>query len=232
MFIPWSFSPLVLRPALWLDASDASTIYSGSSLAAPDGAISQWLDKSGNGHHATQSTGVSQALRKTGIKNGRDLVRFDGANDFFYTPGLGPLSIEYTIFTVFKSNSPSATQCVVYNGFTGSNGYGLYLISSQVDVLQGGVAILSDGSSNTNFESVSIRRNSSVNAMTRNGASASLSGNAAPNASTGAIGIGGPITSGNTLDGDIAEILFFDFALSDLERTAIESYLNAKWSIY
>ena len=65
--------------------ADASTLYdatTGGSLVAADGAVARWEDKSGNARHVTQSTGTFQPLRKTAIKNSRDVVRFDGANDY------------------------------------------------------------------------------------------------------------------------------------------------------
>jgi hypothetical protein len=79
------FNPLSLSPALWLDASDASTLFdatSGGSLVAADGAVARWEDKSGNSRHATQSGSTARPLRKTSIINGKDVLRFDGSNDW------------------------------------------------------------------------------------------------------------------------------------------------------
>ena len=50
---------------LWLDASDETTITKDS-----DGLVSQWNDKSGNGHHATQSTPANQPTFDTDQING------------------------------------------------------------------------------------------------------------------------------------------------------------------
>ena len=51
--------------ALWLDASDPSSITKDS-----NGLVSQWNDKSGNGHHATQSTSANQPTFDTDHING------------------------------------------------------------------------------------------------------------------------------------------------------------------
>jgi hypothetical protein len=57
---PRTFTPLSLSPALWLDASDTSTLFDVSgNVVAPDGAIARWEDKSGNGRHAVKK------IRKT-----------------------------------------------------------------------------------------------------------------------------------------------------------------------
>jgi hypothetical protein len=70
---------------LWLDASDSATLFdatSGGSLVAADGGVARWEDKSGNGRHMTQGTAGSRPARKTAIQGGRDVLRFDGSNDF------------------------------------------------------------------------------------------------------------------------------------------------------
>jgi hypothetical protein len=69
---------------LWLDASDASTLYdatTGGSLVAADGGVARWEDKSGNARHATESTEANRPVRKTSQKNGLDTILFDGSND-------------------------------------------------------------------------------------------------------------------------------------------------------
>lgn len=70
---------------LWLDASDASTLYdatSGGSLVAADGAVARWEDKSGNARHFTQSDVSRRPLRKTAVQNSKDVIRLDGSNDY------------------------------------------------------------------------------------------------------------------------------------------------------
>ena len=37
---------------------------------------------------------------------------------------------------------------------------------------------------------------------------------------------------GSALNGDIAELLFFNSALNTTDRQNVESYLNTKWAIY
>jgi hypothetical protein len=70
---------------LWLDASDSATLFdatTGGSLVAADGGVARWEDKSGNSRHMTQGTAGSRPARKTAIQGGRDVLRFDGSNDF------------------------------------------------------------------------------------------------------------------------------------------------------
>jgi hypothetical protein len=85
-FTPAIWTPAQISTSLWLDASDAATLFdavSGGSPVAADGAVARWQDKSGNDRHATQSASGSRGLRKTSIQNSLDVVRLDGTNDFF-----------------------------------------------------------------------------------------------------------------------------------------------------
>jgi hypothetical protein len=85
-FTPAIWTPAQISTSLWLDASDAATLFdavSGGSLVAADGAVARWQDKSGNARHVTQAASGSRALRKTAVQNGLDVLRMDGSNDFF-----------------------------------------------------------------------------------------------------------------------------------------------------
>jgi hypothetical protein len=69
----------------WYDASDASTLFNattGGSLVASDGGVARWEDKSGNARHFTQSSSGSRPTRKTAVQGGKDVLMFDGSNDF------------------------------------------------------------------------------------------------------------------------------------------------------
>jgi hypothetical protein len=86
--------------SLWLDASDATSILLNAS------AVSGWNDKSGNGRHFTQTSGVCQPTYVTSSINSKNIVRFDGSNDFM-TGSSGCNSLfqnvgEYTILATYK----------------------------------------------------------------------------------------------------------------------------------
>ena len=119
---------------LWLDASDASTLYdatTGGSLVAADGGVARWEDKSGNARHATQSTSGDRPLRKTSVQGGKDVLRFDGSGD---TLSIGDdatfkflHSANSTVFIALtrSSSSGSAIMCT-NNGGTGTVGWSSY----------------------------------------------------------------------------------------------------------
>lgn len=46
-------------------------------------AVARWEDQSGNARHATQSTSGFRATLRTSVQNGRNIIRFDGTDDFY-----------------------------------------------------------------------------------------------------------------------------------------------------
>lgn len=238
VFASAAFSPLSLSPALWLDASDASTLYDstvGGSLVAADGAIARWEDKSGNGRHATQSTGVSQPLRKTGIQNGRDVARFDGANDYMAgsLPALG--AGEYTVFIASKQNSSANYETIITLGGD-ANYSALIPTKSHTDYLFVG-SIFNDYLQTTNSlvgnKIISIKRSGSTGYAWINGSATSpASASIVSQNIVADYKIGGLPVYSQMLNGDVLEVIVFPTALSDTDRQAVESYLNAKWAIY
>ena len=64
--------PTVLRPALWLDADDVSTI----SIAT---GVSEWRDKGPNARNVSQGTGGTQPTRTLDGLNGRAVLSFNGS---------------------------------------------------------------------------------------------------------------------------------------------------------
>jgi hypothetical protein len=66
------WSPDVLRTALWLDASDISTITVATG-------VSEWRDKSGLGRNVTQGTGIAQPTLTLNELNGKSVLSFNGS---------------------------------------------------------------------------------------------------------------------------------------------------------
>lgn len=238
MFHPWSFSPLVLRPALWLDASDASTIYdatSGGSLVAPDGAIARWEDKSGNGRHATQGTGVSQPLRKTAIQNGRDVIRFDGSNDYLSgsLPAIG--TGNYTCFIVTIHNSTANFDTSYLLGGDAADS-ALLVTKGNTDVLLVGRIsgdFLATSNNITGVKSITVKRDGSlVYGWVNNSSTTPASANPGAQDIAANYKIGAIPLFAQHMNGDVVEFLVFTSALSDSDRAAVEAYLNSKWAIY
>ena len=263
---------------LWLDASDAGSLYdatSGGSLVAADGGVARWEDKSGNGRHATQSTAGSRPARKTAIQGGKDVLRFDGSDDFFTIPSS-------TAAFKFLHDGDSTVFVVMKPGTSANPGHGRYTLVSNIrdggservgfeinhrdsdpstendfvdlQVFKGVGGNYPIYSSNNNFypsgsfavvsavlnpqdatsgNRVALRRNGG-NLSTANsplGANQAVSTSNADQDLNISRRPGGNFAADGFVNGDYAEIIMYDSALSSGDREAVESYLLAKWGI-
>lgn len=93
------WTPAQITTSLWLDAADSSTITTVS------GAVSQWNDKSGNNRHATQSTASQRPTLIAADRLGRDVVSFDGSNDFLATTAGSYAAVEYYLVAIFTGSA-------------------------------------------------------------------------------------------------------------------------------
>ena len=244
---------------LWLDAADASTLFDatvGGSLVTADGsAVARWADKSGNNRHATQSTANARPLLKTSIKNGKNVLRFDGANDIFSATESATLfRSAHTIFAVARTstggrNGTTQSAQSIINGLGGNfHALGFYgfptsigtfgsirdssgniYADSALSYTQGNFVSLTKAVSYTNQWQVQLFGDGTAGTVGQLGVGRTL------NQSTNAyIGANRPATGQYDwfLSGDICEILFYNSALTTTQRQAVETYLNTKWALY
>jgi len=221
---------------LWFDASDASTLYdatSGGNLVTTDGAtVARWQDKSGNNRHATQATANARPVLKTAVKNGKNVIRFDGANDtLFNLNAISSLVTDTrTVFIVSKQTNSSSEQCqfdVSFNyALTQNNTLGKWYKVTSSDFTSPGrnwwlfaAVDLSLGGASKGY----INGGSEINFGIVDKSSTRGNGNFA----VGNVGSGG-----FPFNGDISEILIYNAALTTTQRQEVESYLNFKWAIY
>jgi hypothetical protein len=81
--VPLAFNPAQLQPLAWYEASPATVTLAGT-------AVSEWRDRSGNGHHLTQtSSGNRPSYSATSWNGASPSVTFDGSNDFLEYPASG-----------------------------------------------------------------------------------------------------------------------------------------------
>lgn len=98
---------------LWLDATNMGAFNDGDSVPT-------WVDRSGAGNNVSQGTGLLQPIYKTGIQNGKPIVRFDGLTQYL-TGGniLGNVTGGFTFFIVARVNTVAATR-ELFSKSTGS----------------------------------------------------------------------------------------------------------------
>jgi hypothetical protein len=234
-----SFSPLDLSPALWLDASDEST------LSGPGGgAVSQWSDKSGNGNNVIQNTSADQP--KTGIRtlNGMNVLDFDGTTQHL----VGPLSVTPTASTAFIvfGNDVDATDPVLVlapssgndwnsvNGAvfdTGTAGHIFEVVHRHIGTDRAhipGSRPTPPGVYAGRIDSVDVEAFAFTQDQTDAGIGYGGSGTCSQVLISGRY-LSGAINSSLALDGAVAEVLVFDSILSDTDMNKVADYLTEKW---
>jgi hypothetical protein len=221
------FTPLSLSPALWLDASDANTLYdatTGGSLVAADGTVARWEDKSGNARHLTQGTLANRPQRKISVFNNRDILRFFGSGDLMAISGFS-VSNPVTVFAVVFLSADFSSFRVAY-GF-GANVFAMGYNNSAELYAFSSTGITVARSRPTTLEILRVTSNVASSSIGANGSE--TTGSIAAHSTT-TFGVGGN-NSMQTYPSDFAELLVFPTALSTADRQAVERYLAAKWGI-
>jgi hypothetical protein len=234
---------------LWLDATDSATI------TASGGDVSQWSDKSGFGSHFTQATSANQPKTGTRTINSKNVIDFDGSNDFLKCNSSTALfkylhsSTGGTVFIVAINDSNGS---FMGNGGASSSTTGIYhaISSNATDLLVtngGGVPALQFGLTNvgttafyltTKWDAgngtASNRLKESKNAGAFAGANSNTATPSSGNSSYDMLIGSNPDISGNPttyLNGAIGEILIYEGILSAGDITLVQSYLATKWGI-
>jgi hypothetical protein len=243
---------------LWLDASDAQTLYdatSGGSLVAADGGVARWEDKSGNARHFTQSTSGNRPLRKTGQQNGLGTLLFAAGavssrgDDLLIGSDFGDYfqsGQSATVFVVFKTltsdvrhelinkqDSSGGWRFLVESDnkvklFFDDNSGGRTTVETASTVSTSSYSVLVFKASGGSLSSAAIYKNGASLAVSASGSVQSVADNSA------AVEVGGGTSSGviyDSLDGNIAEVVVYSSALSDTDRASVENYLISKWGI-
>lgn len=243
---------------LWLDASDASTLYdatSGGSLVAADGTVARWQDKSGNGRHAIQSEANRRPVRKTAIVNGRDALTFDGTSDQLLADGsafeFG--SAGFSVFVVGRGDLASSDiRCILCMQANDSAQSGILRIELTTSAWQvasrstdTGAGATTDSSSyaQDTLNVITVTRSENTLTARKNGASfgtRTISGSITRSAEgqPPPLAIGSFDSNPNYANqkayfwsGEVCEVIVYHSTISTADREAVESYLITKWGI-
>lgn len=230
---------------VWFDANDTSTLFDsdvgGNVVTSDNATIGRWEDKSGNNFHATQSTASFRPVLKTGIRNGRNVLRWDGVTSLrsMHTVNLADNWSNLTCFAVIQrfSNGEFSFGRVWERGngqrqyLVGGGGLQVRITSNQANTnsfsfpnntwylgtfqWNGGLDVIADI-----FQKINRFR------VTSGGSGSGTSVNSVVNT---AFNIGNNAARTRAYDGDIAEILIYNNQLSEYEIINVETYLANKW---
>lgn len=229
-------------PVLWLKA-DEGVVYNSNNE------VSSWYDQSGLNNHASMPLSTNQPRYKTHEINNRPVVRFDGIDDYLYTPSINLSTIKTAeIFYVAKSrdegyvlmhnNNPAATNAfsVSENYTNGTNGHSAFLSGNTIDNVTYKSTITDScyHMMNVQFDKsllglnqIKMYRNQALISNTNGSATGAEMTN---NLGNSIMSIGGTALSGYPfLNTDIAEIIVYNKILTTYERITVYNYLNNKY---
>jgi lysophospholipase L1-like esterase len=218
--------------ALWLDASDTTTITDAGS-----GAVSAWADKSGFSRNFTQGTGANRPTTGLNTINGKNVLKFDGTNDFLTAPAsiYGFSNAANTIIAVVRPNVKQIANIIA--GADGGTSRWRLLASdasnayvggsnSTTGVVAGATVPAPIAGELATITSVFQTTSSTVTA----GKSGALGAPAAGDVFTMTTARIGSATSGvQFLNADLAELIIYSRALNNSELNQIGAYLRDKW---
>lgn len=81
---------------LWLKADAITNLVDGNS-------VSNWPDSSGKGYNAANAGALCPTFR-TGVLNGKPVVRFDGIDDYLWNNTFSPGGNDVSVFVVVRTN--------------------------------------------------------------------------------------------------------------------------------
>ena len=216
------FSPRQIAGcSLWLDGTDPA----GNGVVPSAGTLATWVDKSGSGNNATQTTGGN---RPTYSNNG---LVFSGSQ--WYQTSITSFPTAESIFIVFRTTTGIAD---IFAGTTGSSREVLLYTGNKIFLGSYGT----DPSSTTPNSGVislntnilySVQYTSSAITFNVNG---STTGSGSPPftfSGTGTSWIGSSGYAPNNMNGTIYEFIYYNSSLSSTLRQQVESYLAQKWGL-
>ena len=214
---------------LWLDAGFGVLNASGNPAADLD-PVKDWRDRSPQSNHFGTSSSSRRPVYRTGVVNGRAVLRFDGVDD---TMGASAniTGAAFTIAAVFDDTGSGSAERAVCGFIQGSlyarqyatANWGVYAeVAQDID---GGVDVGA-----THQLCVAVARSASDIDLVTDGSLVNRTN-----------GSGWPSRSGTTVgseptplqyhNGDIAEVVVYNRALAAGERRKLERYLGRKYGI-
>ena len=229
---------------LWLDASDASTLFNattGGSLVAADGTVKRWADKSGNNRHATEAT--NGPTRKASQINNLDALQFNGTSNFLQGSSSPASGNTRTVFIVGKSNLATGSELFQIGLYRATGFCGFLLRQLAVgndwyvsgDVSTNNCYVASRQLTITSPFLACVRQSSTTSLQYfHNRTSYNVVGSLGSFQANPGYFIGKARSEIEDLTfwgGSVGEVIVYDYALSDTDRAAVEAYLIAKWGI-
>jgi hypothetical protein len=207
-----------------------------SSITSSGGKVSAWADISGNGFNVSQATSAWQPSTGSDVRNGLNVLTFNGNSLFNSTLDLGT---GFTMFIVARHTSingqganglawfgTDSTTAGYIAGIArsttisseGGSGYAQTLVSSSINTWY---RIAHRSNNSTNF--------TSINNATSTSASEPSGMNPNPGLTFGSYWGGANPASSFPFLGNLAEVIIYNSVLSDSDMTLVDVFLRDKW---
>lgn len=214
---------------VWYDASDAATItLTGSS-------VTDWDDKSGNGHHLSQANASLQPTLVSADQNGLDVVSCD-TNDSMLTASIAH-GIGTGDFTVIFALKKAADAFGVWQGLAriGTDNPNFYLSTggnNHKPIIEnsGETAFSTALTESTAYVITYARSAGSVTCFINGAADAGNPKTIAGSFADGVFKLGSADVA-SFFGGKLFEVVMYTAALTASDRQAAETYLMTKWGI-
>ena len=211
------------------------------SVEISGGKVAQWYDRSGNNNHALQASTAARPVRPSSSPNlAFPAIKFDGVDDFFTGTTLtGIQNTSMTTFILLNGYSQTDNGGLITIGNL-NQGFGLY----RGTYYQRFTMLNNYGSNSLVFDIPDAMPNAGfpfkLYGMTKNfGVSAQMHGNGVTGSTNSTPTLVGAFSNSNyeisggplgKLNGEIAEVMVFDQALSTSQRNAIENYMMDRYA--
>ena len=233
---------------LWLKAD------AGTSTVVNGAAVSTWADQSGNGMNATQPTAILQPKYMAVSSSGRPAILLnnqgDATYDYFFLPsGFSNFAAGLTAYVVMKPNSVTTwsnffnfgggspnlyDDAITFSRDNNSNNFWYQVVSNGSDLYMTGNSI-----SNAIYQMVSVRQNAGVPPVTtptrlyKN--SSLISGPTNINLPRNVLRtdnyIGRDSWGYGDMDGEVAEIIIYNYLINSAQKIFVDNYLSSKYGI-
>lgn len=200
--------------------------------------VSWWADQSGNNFDVTQRASSKQPLFVDNAVNGKPAIRFDGIDDYLQTSGAINLiagTKNYSFFVVVKPGSAQKMYADIIEYFHGVNTNFVLQRNNpnavnDFDVF-GTIPQRLDSAQFQMFTQVTVNGSSGYSYL--NGGNKLSEPNTRNYSEPNYFAVGNCALErwSRQFNGNIAEIIFYNAALSDTNRIAVERYLLSKYAI-
>lgn len=207
-----------VTPIAWWDAKDASTVILNGSN------VEEWRDKSGNDHHLEQDTTNKQPAYANGI------ITFDGVDDQLLRDNVIPDG-NITIFALYKRLSASSTGYVISNQGSGGSKSRTYIKPSNIDLGNTELSHNLDVQNENTLVTIWANDGDGATQHVRVNSGTHFESSVDRGATNDDISIGAFRSGSSYFNGEIKEIIIFDYQMSYNHRTMMEIKLMDKWGM-